>query len=286
MGKRQNLWKTIREANVTVKKLDGGILQGIAKIIGDMFTRSALSKLLVEAHIENKSQESTKWRMLDDCFITKQNQDNCANNILNFVQIAFSPTHNLDNPHYERNRLEINQYLGFCGFAIRPDGKIISVEKSVTISDAKKRAIHLKNKLRERNTHHDIFTYCGSEIESENYFHVVFEATKGVFDKIRSRTGLKSDGAELVAEALSFEQSKPVPYLALNSLSTKSEQSEQKGFMNLLIGIYGMFRNPAGHEVKIKWDIKEEDALDILSLISLVNRRIDNATEAKKAMGQ
>ena len=105
-----------------------------------------------------------------------------------------------------------------------------------------------------------------------------------MFDKIRKKTGLVSDGAVLVDEVFSFEKTNPCPYLALNSLRTESEQSEQKGFMNLLKGLYGTFRNPLGHEVKINWNVKEEDALDILSLVSLINRRIDSAVEAKKMM--
>ena len=91
------------------------------------------------------------------------------------------------------------------------------------------------------------------------------------------KTGLSSDGASLVDDAFSFKGK--IPYLALNTLQTKSEQSEQKGFMNLLKGLFGMFRNTTAHNPKIKWRISELDALDILSLVSLVHRRLDDATE-------
>jgi len=265
-----------------IEKFDGGTIQQIAKIIGEMFAGSEISKLLKESNIENISQNSTKWRILEDCFITKQIQDDCANNILNFIKIAFNPIRNINNQNYENIRLEINRILSFKGFEIRTNGELGVVEKSTTINEARKRVNNLRNKLKERNVHNDIFKYCEEEIETENYFHVVFEATKGIFDKIRKITELKSDGATLIDEAFSFEKSNPLPYLSLNGLRTESEQSEQKGFMNLLKGIYGTFRNPLGHEAKIEWNIKEEDALVILSLISLVNRRIDNAIEVKK----
>jgi hypothetical protein len=179
-----------------IEKFDTGTLQEVAQIIGDMFTGGDLRKMLKEANIENVSQNSTKWRILEDCFAFKQNQDDCANNILNFVQIAFTPTRNINNEHYDDYRSDINRILSFSGLEIKPDGKASIVEKSVTINDAKRRATNLKKKLRERNTHKDIFTYCGDEIETENYFHVVFEATKGIFDKIRKKTGLISDGAD------------------------------------------------------------------------------------------
>ena len=46
--------------------------------------------------------------------------------------------------------------------------------------------------------------------------------------------------------------------------------------MNLLIGLFGMFRNTTAHIPKIKWEINKQDALDILSLASLVHRKLDN----------
>ena len=65
------------------------------------------------------------------------------------------------------------------------------------------------------------------------------------------------------------------PKLAINPLKTETEIGEQKGFMNLLIGLFGTFRNPTAHAEKIIWDIGEKDALDILSLASLVHRKLD-----------
>ncbi len=38
-----------------------------------------------------------------------------------------------------------------------------------------------------------------------------------------------------------------------------------------------MFRNPTAHEARINWDMKKEDAEDLLSLVSLIHRRIDAA---------
>jgi uncharacterized protein (TIGR02391 family) len=51
---------------------------------------------------------------------------------------------------------------------------------------------------------------------------------------------------------------------------------------NLLKGLFGTFRNTTGHAPKITWDIEEIDALDILSKVSLIHRRLDKATEARK----
>jgi uncharacterized protein (TIGR02391 family) len=67
------------------------------------------------------------------------------------------------------------------------------------------------------------------------------------------------------------------PMLAINALNTDSEKSEQKGFANLVRGCFGMFRNPTAHAPRIHWPMGKEDAEDLLSLASLVHRRLDGA---------
>jgi len=66
--------------------------------------------------------------------------------------------------------------------------------------------------------------------------------------------------------------------LAINTLQTESQKSEQRGFLNLVKGTFGMFRNPAAHEPRIQWEMDKSDAKDLLSLASLIQRRLDDAT--------
>jgi len=74
-----------------------------------------------------------------------------------------------------------------------------------------------------------VLSYCRAELLDENYFHAVFEATKGVAERIRTLSGLSGDGADLVNKAFAGQQ----PVLVLGPLITESEKSEQKGFANL-----------------------------------------------------
>ena len=71
------------------------------------------------------------------------------------------------------------------------------------------------------------------------------------------------------------------PYIALNALTTESEKSEQKGFSNLLIGLFGAIRNPLAHAPKLTWPMSEQDALDVLTLVSFVHRKLDGGTKVK-----
>jgi hypothetical protein len=65
----------------------------------------------------------------------------------------------------------------------------------------------------------------------------VFEAMKSIAAKIRDMSGLTGDGAER----------------------------------------FGTIRNPLAHNPKIEWEMSEHDALDILTMASLIHRRVDKA---------
>jgi len=96
---------------------------------------------------------------------------------------------------------------------------------------------------------------------------------KSVADKMRARTGLHDDGAILVDRVFGGD----LPMLAINARNTVSERSEQSGFANLVRGTFGMFRNPTAHEAWINWPMTKSDAEDLLTLVSLIHRRIDAA---------
>ena len=97
------------------------------------------------------------------------------------------------------------------------------------------------------------------------------EAVKSIFDKLRKLTGLIDDGHELANKVLGGDN----PRLYINSFKTKSEKMEQSGFNELIKGVYSMFRNPVSHEAKIDWEITQRDAEDLLTMVSMIHRRID-----------
>ena len=122
--------------------------------------------------------------------------------------------------------------------------------------------------------HPDVLRFCRPELVQKNYFHAVFEATKSVAEKIRMRTGYTSDGSRLVGDALGIGSS-GMPALAFNMLSNETERSEHTGLTMLIKGMFGTFRNTTAHAPKITWPIELEDALDLLTLASLLHRRLD-----------
>ena len=61
-------------------------------------------------------------------------------------------------------------------------------------------------------------------------------------------------------------------FLAFNSLRTKTEQDEQAGLMNLMVGMFGAFRNTTGHGPKVSWPVGEQDALNRKPLLLRIHQ--------------
>jgi len=268
------------------KPFDSNTIESISKILGntaDGLTGTEINRLLQECKIENTDPDITKWKRLFNAFAQKQNKDRCSNAILYFIKQVMIPTKYINNKEqFDFFKIELNKILIFYGYEIKDDGNIRKVNKVETIAEAEKRVSRLKEKLKTRNIHKEIFKYCNEEIVSENYFHLVFEATKSLAQRIREISNLKSDGSTLIDEALSFNFDKQkIPLIAINKLDSPSLQSEQKGFMNLLKGIFSMFRNTTAHEAKIIWQIEEEEAIEILSIISYAHKKLDNIIYVK-----
>jgi len=72
------------------------------------------------------------------------------------------------------------------------------------------------------------------------------------------------------------------PLLAFNTLRTETERSEHKGLMNLLKGLFGTFRNTLAHAPKIKWNINEQDAIDMLTFTSYLHRKLDSCVRTSR----
>ena len=158
-----------------------------------------------------------------------------------------------------------------------PDGTFNSIKKASTIEDVKIKAVNLKKEIEQRNGHVELIKYCKEELLTNNYFHAVFEANKGLLERIRELSGCNTDGNELIEYVFSTKN----PILIINNFITDSEKNEHRGFCNILKGLCGMFRNPTAHEPKIYWSIEEQDALEILGVISYCHRRLDKAQKIR-----
>lgn len=250
--------------------------------IDPQITGSVIHHFLLQAQIEDVSyteQFLAKRKKLYNAFATYQNTYQCANNIVAFIQMILAPQRYLNNEDiYNKLKGAINSQLAFEGLLLNEANEVIAVEKASKITDVQIRVEGLRNKLIQQEAHQAIFYFCNEELLANNYFHAVFEANKGLFHKIQDLSGLTIDGNSLIEQAFSTN-----PILIINDYITPSEKDEHKGFCNILKGLCGMFRNPGAHEPKVEWEITEQDALEILGIISYCHRRLDKAQKIRLA---
>lgn len=253
-------------------------LESICNILGDTqtgLTGSEIGRYLERSGIADGTTSTKRLRLLE-ALAAQQARDGNANRIIQFIQTVLDPvSHTGSAEWHETKRSELNRVLSFSGLKVGEDGKCRVTKTASTLNEAEQKADRLRRVLRERGVHSDVLTFCQSRLLEDNYFHAVLEACKSVADKIRNRTGLIDDGATLVDKAFGFR--KQVPFLAFSRLETETQQSEQTGLMNLMKGVFGAFRNPTAHEPEIKWTVTEQDAMDLLTTVSLLHRRIDTA---------
>jgi uncharacterized protein (TIGR02391 family) len=252
-------------------------LEAIAQALGDTsdgLTGSEIGHILASLKMVDPTPDMTKWKRLHNAFVERQNFSGNRRAILQFIREAMKPErYARQAERFEPMRANLNRALAFVGMAVNVDGTLVAADHVRTLSEAQRRAQELRADLTARDVHPDVLVFCREELLADNYFHAVLEATKSIADKLRTRTGLTDDGGLLVDKALAGD----IPMLAINPLKTESEWSEQRGFANLVKGIFGMFRNPTAHTARIHWTMEKKDAEDLLSVVSLIHRRIDIA---------
>lgn len=263
-----------------VPEFQRNVLEKTCAILGDTdkgLTGTKIRKFLFQLGIDDPTPNITKRNRLFEALSQRQKQDHCGNLVAAFIQAVMDPVlHTGARDYFDQQRSELNAVLAFAGYELGEDGKLRLVIPVRTLAEAEQRAGRLRAELQRRNVHPDVMTFCRAELLQDNYFHAVFEATKSVAEKIRTKTGLNGDGSTLIDQAFGLG-GVGMPFLAFNTLQTDTEKSEHSGLMNLMKGIFGAFRNVTAHAPKIHWTITEQDALDLLSIASLLHRRLDTA---------
>jgi uncharacterized protein (TIGR02391 family) len=252
-------------------------LEGICKTIAateNGLTGTEIGKILADCKIADSDPGATKWKRLYNAFVGSQNLHQCSNPVLAFLQHAMQPSRYISKNELFHARLnELNKQLSFIGIEMTDAAKYREVSKATTLNEAQQRASHFKYKLEMRTVHSEIYKYCDSELLAENYFHSVFEAIKSIADRLRAKTGIYADGNALVDVAFSTTN----PLIRINLLQNDTHRSEHLGLANMIKGLFGLIRNPTAHSPKIKFVIEEEEALDIMTAISLIHKKLDKA---------
>jgi uncharacterized protein (TIGR02391 family) len=247
-------------------------LETLAKIIGERYSGSEISEFFRKAGFQEISHDGgTKWRFVYATLEAIQKKPYGTHNVVKLIQQLCDPQEYFSTPdkHIEICR-QVNNILSFYGLMVGDDGKIRkSGEKATSLS----KTIPENAKIfDERRFHNKITQHARKLFIEGNYFHAIFECCK-VYDKeVQSKSQMQGFGSKLMEAALATSGT-----LKINTQQTKTEISEQEGLMHLSVGLMRAIRNPQAHEPALDWPITREDALDMLSFLNFLFRKIERA---------
>ena len=122
--------------------------------------------------------------------------------------------------------------------------------------------------------HPEIKRHCRELYDKKIIFTAVFEAAKVYNNLVKSKTGGNYDGQDLMMKAWDSNNG----LLKINSSTSETNINFQDGIKFLSAGLMRAVRNPTAHESHLRWPINQQDATDILSLISFLLRQYDKAS--------
>jgi uncharacterized protein (TIGR02391 family) len=253
-------------------------VEQVCRILGDAVTGSQIPNLIWPLKVPAESpldQQNTKWKRLYNAVATAQNRQQDGRPLLRLILDVMKPVRFSSPAEFEERRRLLNERLLLSGFEVAEDGTLHRARAATTLSEAQRRADDIRAELSRRDVHPDVLAFCRAELMQQNYFHAVLEAAKSVADKLRALTGDTGDGTSLVDATCSLNSG---PRVAFNTLATDWERSEQTGIATLMKGLFSTFRNPTAHAPKVLWAVSRRDALDMLTLASMLHRRLDDAT--------
>ena len=260
-----------------IATFDTSTIEAVARILGGSMTGTQVGMFLAATGaIDADGPTQTKWKRIYNALAERQVHDGAGNVVVRFITESMAPVRFTgESSRLDALRTELNLALAYRGLCVRDDGKVARLRAgpATTLDEAEQRASTVRTELARRGVHPAVLTYCKTEIFQRNNFHALFEASKGVADRVRSMTGLTIDGSELFDAAFGGL----APRLRINDYVDDSDRSEQRGFLNLLKGIHGTYRNPLAHAAKLRRSVSDVELLEALTTISMVQRRLDGA---------
>lgn len=271
--------------NLTIEN-KGVDLNNVCSVVAEFLTHSKINDFLFKCNIENKGTStkvftnehaytpgSNKVDKLYNSFANEIYKSKSTSKLTVFLETICNPISyvNIDRDKYSDFILKLNKVLVMMGAKINDEGKLVPVEKAKTLDEVDRRVNNLKGEFERRRFHPEIMKYCKREYLSEDYFHALQEAVKGILQRIRDLTGYNDDGNKLIEK--SFNNDKPK--LFFNSLSNDNEKNEYIGLRRIIEGLINMIRNVTAHKPRIFHNEDLDSTLEVFSIISYVHKYLD-----------
>ncbi len=122
-----------------------------------------------------------------------------------------------------------------------------------------------------RNIHPAIARVSKQLFDDGHYRQATLYAFIRIEERVQKDSSSNDMGFNLMMSAFNQDN----PRIALNEMSDRSEQGEQRGYQHIFAGSMAGIRNPRAHSTTFPETMDE--CLDHLSLASALMRKLDNA---------
>lgn len=184
------------------------VLKEVAAVLADTadgLTGKEIGDLLFRLKMADPMPGATKRDRLTEAFVARQNTDGSPRRIITFITHAMEPVRYRDRPDLFTLRQDrLNERLAFVGLHVTAKGDVARGARANTLDEATRVATSIRDELARRKTHPDVLRYCSVEVLKRDHFHACLEATKSIFDRLRTMTGASGDGASLVDATLAL----------------------------------------------------------------------------------
>lgn len=138
------------------------------------------------------------------------------------------------------------------------------------ISEVSKKEL---SEFTNRKFHPEIVKNCSKLYFDGHYFHAVFEAAKIYHKLVQVKSQSTKDGEALMLQVWNPEKGT----LKVTKCISLTDKNVQEGIGFLSAGLMRAIRNPTAHEPAHLWPITKEECLDILSFVSFLIKKLDEA---------
>lgn len=170
----------------------------------------------------------------------------------------------------ERDRLVASFCSELATEALRPRvGQILSAAGVAPSSAARETNVAFA----AREFHPEVVKHARKLFTEGNYFHAVFEVAKVYNKLVREKAHSDSDGQSLMLAVWGCDKG----VLKVTACKSETDRNVQDGIKFLSAGLMQAVRNPTAHEPAVDWPISRRDCLDLLSFMSFLFRKLDDA---------
>jgi hypothetical protein len=162
-------------------------------------TGPEIGTLLAQLGIEDPYPGITNRKRLAHALLNRQASDRSSHRLVTFVVRALDPARNISDPNrFVALQQGVNEVLSMVGLRVNDEGQMAWAKQARTLDEVAELAGRLRGELNRRGVHPEVTRYCEEELLRRSIFHAVFEATKGLSQRLRQMSGSVLDGSELV----------------------------------------------------------------------------------------